>query len=92
MPELIADLRPRVVSTIAEILEIPPDDVRGGARLREDLGMDSLASLELLSVLSHDLAIELEMEQAMDIRTVDDALAFVDRHYRAQRGEAPARV
>jgi acyl carrier protein len=74
----------RLVDTIAEILEIDRSAIGDQSRLREDLGMDSLASLELLSVLSHELRIDLEMEEAMSIETVADAFAFVERHYVAQ--------
>ncbi len=82
--------RERVTSLIAEILEVDPSTVRAESRLREDLGMDSLQSLELLSTLSEELRIDLEMEEAMDIATVADACAFVERSWDAQRGEAAA--
>lgn len=64
---------------IAEILELDPSRVRGEDRLREDLGMDSLGSLELLSSLSSELKLDIEAEEALDIQTVDEACAFVAR-------------
>jgi len=77
--------RTRVVAAIAEILEIDPARVNGSSRIREDLGMDSLGSLELLSTLSEQLRIDLDMEEAMGIVTVDDACAFVDKNVAEQR-------
>jgi acyl carrier protein len=71
--------RLRVVKAIAEILEMEPSRVSGAQRLREDLGMDSLGSLELLSTVGEDLRVDLDMEDAMEIVTVDDACAFVER-------------
>jgi acyl carrier protein len=76
--------RARVVETIAEIAQIEPSRVLGALRLREDLGMDSLGSLELLSTIAEHLRIDIEMEEAMDLVTVDDACAFVERR-RAER-------
>lgn len=73
-------LRERTIAAIAEILEIDPKTVRSSDRLREDLGMDSLGSLELLSSLSAELRVDLEIEDAMDLQTVDDACLFVARH------------
>ena len=73
-----------VVRTIAEIMEIEPALVKGESRLREDLGMDSLTSLELLSTLSRELNVDLEMEEAMQIATVNDASAFVEQHIARQ--------
>jgi acyl carrier protein len=80
--------RARVVAAIAEILEIEPSCVAGTQRLREDLGMDSLGSLELLSTIGEELRIDLEMEDAMGIVTVDDACTFVER----RRAEGPTRA
>ena len=72
--------RARVRAAIAEIVEVDESRVSGGQRLREDLGMDSLGSLELLSTISEQLGVDLEMEDAMEIVTVDDACSFVERH------------
>ena len=47
--------------------------------------MDSLQSLELLSCVGEALKIDLDIEEAMVIRTVDDACAFVLRQYQEQR-------
>ena len=82
------DLHARTVALIAEILEIDPGSIRGSDRLREDLGMDSLGSLELLSSLSQELRVDLEAEAAMDIQTVDEAVAFIARHVPAAREQA----
>lgn len=70
-------MRARMVALMAEILEIDGATIRGDQRLREDLGMDSLGSLELLSRIGEELQIDLAMEDAMGIVTVDDACAFV---------------
>ncbi|MBX3248676.1 MAG: acyl carrier protein [Myxococcales bacterium] len=81
-----SDRRRLVIETIAEILELQPDTVRLEARLREDLGMDSLTSLELLSSLSRTLKVDLEMEEAMEISTVADTIRFVDNHLERAHG------
>lgn len=81
-----SDRRRLVIETIAEILELEPASVRVEARLREDLGMDSLTSLELLSSLSRTLKVDLEMEEAMAIATVEDTIRFVDEHLERARG------
>ena len=70
-------MRARMVALMAEILEIDQATIRGEHKLREDLGMDSLGSLELLSRIGEELQIDLAMEDAMEIVTVDDACAFV---------------
>ena len=69
--------RGHIIAAMAEILEIDPSTIQGGQRLREDLGLDSLGSLELLAVISQRLAVDLDIEDALTLATVDDACAFV---------------
>jgi acyl carrier protein len=90
MREHTKDARACTLASLAEIAEVSEAKIHGGDRLREDLGMDSLSSLELLSVVGERLRIDLEVEEAMEIRTVDDACAFVERHYRAKHGDGHA--
>ena len=79
------DSRTSTLSVVAEIAEVTVSELHGTDRLREDLGMDSLSSLELLSSLGEKLHLDLEIEDAMDIRTVDDACAFVERQCSSRR-------
>jgi len=71
--------RARTIELIAEVIEIDPTRIRAGQRLRDDLGLDSLQSLELLSLLGDELRIELPMDEALELETVEDACAFVER-------------
>lgn len=80
-----ADTRAITITMLAEICETEPRAIEGDQRLREDLGMDSLQSLELLSCVSEALKIDLDIAEAMAICTVDDACAFVLRQYQEQR-------
>ncbi len=69
-----------IKTLVAEILELDdPTQIDNGARLREDLGMDSLGSLEMLSRLSEELDLDLEMDAAMEISTVHDACALIEK-------------
>ncbi len=87
-----AKRRERIIALVAEILEMDdPSAIRPTDRLREDLGMDSLGSLELLSTISEELKLDLEMEAAMGISTVDEACAFVEQNYAEQRGDGPSK-
>jgi acyl carrier protein len=86
------DLRPRMQKLVAEILEIDPSQVHEGSRLREDLGMDSLGSLELLSSISEELGIHLDIDDAMDIVTFQDACAFVERSMQTRQAASGVRA
>jgi len=71
--------RDHIISMVAKILKLDPTGINGTDRLREDLGMDSLASLELLSCISDELDVDIELDEAMEMATVDDACTFVER-------------
>jgi acyl carrier protein len=83
--------RERLIALVADILEIDdPSSISPSDRLREDLGMDSLGSLELLSTISEELRIDLEMEEAMGISTVEEAFTFIERNYAEQHAQPAA--
>lgn len=75
------------VKMVAEIAETDVRLIRDNQRLREDLGLDSLQSLELLSRIGETLEVDLDVEEAMSIRTVSDACAFVLRQCEKQNGQ-----
>jgi acyl carrier protein len=86
------DTRTVTVGLVAEIAETEVRSIRANQRLREDLGLDSLQSLELLSSIGEALKIDLDVEEAMGIRTVEDACAFVARQYEEQKGHGQRRA
>jgi acyl carrier protein len=81
------DVRGVTIRLLAEIAEIDARSILDHQRLREDLGLDSLQSLELLSGIGEALKIEFDIEDAMTIQTVRDACAFVARRYTARTGD-----
>ncbi len=46
-------------------------------RLREDLGLDSLHSMELLSSITEKYEVDVEVEQVQEIKTVGDIVSFL---------------
>jgi len=83
--------RERVIALMARILQLDPKSIKGQDKLREDLGMDSLASLELLSCISDELDLDFELDEAMQLQTVDEACEFVARKDADKRSGAPCR-
>jgi len=84
---MIADTRPlndRIHAILGALTTVPLDEIQDGDRLREDLGMDSVASMELLSMLAEELGIEVEMEEAVDVTTVGQVVALAQRHLDAR--------
>lgn len=65
---------------VAELSHTTPAEIQGTDRLREDLGLDSLQSMELLSRVSETFDIDPDMEQVMGVETVDGVVAALQGH------------
>lgn len=80
-----AEVRARIVRVLAEIMERDVESVAQVKELRADLGMDSLHALEFLSCISHEFRIDLAVEDAFGITTLDEVVSLVSAQLEAQR-------
>jgi acyl carrier protein len=67
-------LRNDLLKTLSKLAGIEIDQIKAEDRLREDLGLDSLQSMELLSRISDLYELDLEVEDVMDVETVEDVV------------------
>ena len=70
----------RVKKIIIEELGVDPTEVTENASFIEDLGADSLATVELVLALEKEFGIEIPDEDAEKIKTVGDAMKYIDEH------------
>ncbi len=74
----------KLLELIAEVSVVKADKIRPHHRLREDLGMDSVGSMELVSMLSEQLGLDVSIEEAARITTVQGAIDLARSHLAAQ--------
>ena len=67
----------RVKEIIVEQLGVEEDDVTPTARFIEDLGADSLDTVELVMALEEHFDIQIPDEEAEKIATVGDAISYI---------------
>jgi acyl carrier protein len=67
-----------VKKVVIKKLEVSEEQVVEGASFIEDLGADSLDVVELVMALEEEFDIEIPDEEAEKIKTVGDAVAFID--------------
>ena len=70
----------RVKEIIVEQLGVEASQVTEGAKFVEDLGADSLDTVELVMALEEEFSIEIPDEDAEKIATVSDAVNYIAEH------------
>ena len=68
----------RVKDIIVEQLGVKPDQVVPAAKFIEDLGADSLDTVELVMALEEEFGIEVPDEQAEKLQSVGDEIKYVE--------------
>jgi acyl carrier protein len=68
----------KVKSVIVEQLNVEEDDVTEEASFVDDLGADSLDIVELVMALEEEFGVSIPDEEAENIKTVGDAVAFIE--------------
>ena len=68
----------RGIDIVAEELAVDRDEVTEDSSFIEDLGADSLDVVELVMAFEEEFDVEIPDEDAEDIRTVDDAVSYLE--------------
>lgn len=63
----------KLISVIAEVLDIDESTITADSRFVEDLGADSLDFLEIVMSVEDEFGIKVPVEDVKDIATVKDA-------------------
>ena len=72
----------KVKDIVAEQLDVKEDEVKAAARFVEDLGADSLDTVELIMAIEEEFGIEIPDADAEKAKTVGDVVVYVDEKLR----------
>ncbi len=75
----MSDTAERVKKIVVEHLNVDADKVTESASFIEDLGADSLDTVELVMAFEEEFGIEIPDDAAESIATVGDAVKFIDK-------------
>ncbi len=81
--EVNTELLNKVKKIISEQLGVDEDDVTNNASFVDDLGADSLDQVELVMALEESFELEIPDEDAEKLRTVQDAIDYIEKHAKA---------
>ncbi|MGI9305468.1 MAG: acyl carrier protein [Gammaproteobacteria bacterium] len=76
----MSNIQERVKKIIVEQLGVSEDDVTDNASFVDDLGADSLDTVELVMALEEEFECEIPDEEAEKITTVQQAVDYVSEH------------
>jgi len=73
----MSNIEERVIKMVAEQLGVKEDDIQATSSFVEDLGADSLDTVELIMALEEEFDAEIPDEDAEKIATVQDAVNYI---------------
>ena len=76
----MSSIEERVKKIVAEQLGVKEDEVKTDASFVEDLGADSLDTVELVMALEEEFETEIPDEDAEKITTVQLAINYINEH------------
>ena len=81
----MSDTAERVKKIVVEHLNVDADKVTETASFIEDLGADSLDTVELVMAFEEEFGIEIPDEDAEKITRVKEAVEYIESHAKAKK-------
>ena len=76
----MSEIAEKVKAIIVEKLSVDAADVREDASFTNDLGADSLETVELMMDLEKEFNITIPEEESEKLSSVGDAIAYIEEH------------
>ena len=74
----MSEVQERIKEVVARTLKVDPALMANDARFVEDLGAESIQSIELIAAFEEEFDIEMDDEAALAIKTVGKAVVFIE--------------
>src|SRR5215469_3079793 len=81
----LKEVTEKVKQIVSEQLGVDEAEVTPSASFTDDLGADSLDQVELVMALEEAFDLEISDEDAEKIRTVQDAIDYIDKHAKVSK-------
>ena len=69
----------QIKKVLVEAINVDEEEIKPEAKLNEDLGIDSLAAVELALELENDFGIRIEDEELANLVTVQDVMDIIEK-------------
>lgn len=75
----MATVEERVKAVTARVLGVNPDEIRPEQSFTEDLGAESVQSIELVAMFEEEFGIEMDEDAALSVESVGAAVDFITK-------------
>jgi acyl carrier protein len=69
----------RIKKATAQVLRVPVDKIQSDSRFKDDLGADSLQSVELVAAFEDEFDIEMDEDEATKVQSIKEAVAYIQQ-------------
>ena len=76
----MSEVKSKVISIIAEQLAKPEESIKETSRFIDDLGADSLDTVEIIMAMEESFNIEIPDSEQEKIKTVGDAINYIQKN------------
>ena len=83
----MSDIADRVMDIVAEKMGKPREEIAPEKSFVNDLGADSLDTVELMMDIEDEFDLSIPEEEAQKIVTIGDAIKYVEEHHSGEKGE-----
>jgi acyl carrier protein len=84
----MASVEDRVKEVTARVLKLDSNEIQPQQSFTEDLGAESVQSIELVAMFEEEFGIEMDEEAALSVSNVGDAAEFIAKVCKEQGVEA----
>jgi acyl carrier protein len=71
-----------IKETLSKLTDVPADSIFDHLHLREDLKIDSLSSIELISMIEEEFEISIDEEKVFNFTSVGDLIDYMNKEYK----------
>ncbi len=75
----MSDTMDRIKKVTANVLKIDESKIKDDARFVNDLGAESIQSIELVAAFEEEFDIEMDEDAALSVQSVNGAAEFIDK-------------
>ena len=83
----MASVQERVIAVTAKVLNLDPSEIKPENSFTEDLGAESVQSIELVAMFEEEFGIDMDEDAALSVQNVADAAKFIEKVCQEQGAE-----